>query len=61
MKERSYSGEERRRRWPGACPGEERRQDPLVDVQTDQEPDQSPVADVVAAPVVASPGQAAAP
>lgn len=36
--------EERRRRWPGPWLGDERRADPLADlVETDQEPDQSPL------------------
>ena len=39
-------GEERRRRWPGECPGEERRQDALIIFETDQEPDQSPLAEL---------------
>jgi hypothetical protein len=33
---------ERRRRWPGPCPDEERRADALP-FETDQEPDQSPL------------------
>jgi len=36
-----YRGEERRRRWPAAWTGEERRADPLAIFETDQEPDQS--------------------
>ena len=59
MEERSYRGEERRRRWPGAYSGEERRMDPIADLQTDQEPDQSPLAQGVAAPAIPSPGQTA--
>ena len=39
-----YRGEERRRRWPRPWTGEERRADPLVFFETDQEPDQSPLA-----------------
>ena len=41
----NYLGAERRRRWPGPWPGDERRADPLADffVETDQEPDQSPL------------------
>ena len=38
-----YRGEERRRRWPGLCLGEERRAEPLAGFETDQEPDQSPL------------------
>ncbi len=40
----SYRGDERRRRWPGPWLGEERRSAPLAAfVETDQEPDQSPL------------------
>ena len=39
----AYTGEERRRRWPSECPGEERRKDALAAPETDQEPDQSPL------------------
>jgi hypothetical protein len=42
----AYSGEERRRRWPGELIGEERRKDPLLCIETDQEPDQSPLAEI---------------
>ena len=42
-----YLGDERRRRWPGECPGVERRR-ALEHFETDQEPDQSPLANVVA-------------
>ena len=45
-----YPGEERRRRWPGAYAGEERRCNPPLVFETDQEPDQSPLAHVVATP-----------
>jgi hypothetical protein len=45
--ERDYRGDERRRRWPGAWTGDERRAEPLVIVETDQEPDQSPIVVVV--------------
>ncbi len=39
-----YRGEERRRRWPGPWLGAERRSAPLAAyVETDQEPDQSPL------------------
>ena len=41
-----YLGEERRRRWPGEHAGEERRGDPFAGFETDQEPDQSPLAGV---------------
>jgi hypothetical protein len=44
----AYSGEERRRRWPGEFDGEERREKPLGCLETDQEPDQSPLMDIVA-------------
>ena len=40
-----YGGEERRKRWPGEWPGQERRKDALA-FETDQEPDQSPLASV---------------
>ena len=48
----NYFGSERRRRWPGPWLGDERRSDPLADffIETDQEPDQSPLAHVVATP-----------
>ena len=36
-----YRGEDRRRRWPVAYAGEDRRMDPLAFFETDQEPDQS--------------------
>ena len=41
----NYFGSERRRRWPGPWLGDERRSDPLPGffVETDQEPDQSPL------------------
>ena len=40
----NYRGDERRRRWPGPWLGDERRADPLAGfVETDQEPDQSPL------------------
>ena len=45
-----YSGDERRRRWPGEFDGAERRQDPLACIETDQEPDQSPLAVIPVAP-----------
>jgi hypothetical protein len=48
--EDKYRGEERRRRWPSAWTGDERRAEPLVIVETDQEPDQSPIV-VVTVPV----------
>jgi hypothetical protein len=38
-----YGGDERRRRWPGEYAGEERRARSLADLETDQEPDQSPL------------------
>ena len=41
---------ERRRRWPGPCPDEERRAEPLADLETDQEPDQSPLLNVETTP-----------
>jgi hypothetical protein len=47
LEARSYRGEERRRRWPGVCPGVERRSDLLVP-ETDQEPDQSPLIELAA-------------
>jgi hypothetical protein len=37
-----YRARERRRRWPGPRPDEERRADALA-FETDQEPDQSPL------------------
>jgi hypothetical protein len=40
---RPYAGEERRRRWPGECTGDERREVLVVVLETDQEPDQSPL------------------
>ena len=48
--------EERRRRWPGEYVGDERRKEPLDPLETDQEPDQSPLAQVVVAPAAAAPG-----
>lgn len=48
--EGSTPREERRRRWPGAYAGEERRCNPPLVFETDQEPDQSPLAHAVAAP-----------
>jgi hypothetical protein len=45
--EDAYRGEERRRRWPSAWTGDERRAEPLAIPETDQEPDQSPVVVVV--------------
>lgn len=51
-----YLGEERRRRWPGEHAGEERRGDPFAGFETDQEPDQSPLAGVGAS----NPGSPAA-
>lgn len=52
--------EERRRRWPGEYVGEERRKEPLDHLETDQEPDQSPLAQVVAAAAAAPGGETAA-
>jgi hypothetical protein len=46
----AYSGDERRRRWPGEFDGKERRQDSLLCIETDQEPDQSPLAEITVTP-----------
>lgn len=49
----NYFGEERRRRWPGPWLGDERRADPLAGffIETDQEPDQSPLGLVTQPPL----------
>jgi hypothetical protein len=49
----NYFGSERRRRWPGPWLGDDRRSDPLADfffIETDQEPDQSPLSLVAQSP-----------